>query len=257
MQKYSALLTVDAERFSAHRDADLPGLHMEIRRALAAACAVSGLGQAWDAVRFLQSTGDGLLAVLPAEALPALVHPFPKAVQEALAAAAPELRAQGLRLRLRVALHAGLVDDEREDAPGISTATIDVCRLVDSAPLRDALKTSDPDVTFAAVLLSEEVFRPYVAGGHTGLQESQFTEVLVSVKQYSRNAYLWVPEPSRGPGAPSGDGPSGPTGGEPSGPSGGGGSPAPAGPVLNGVTVSGPGSRSQFGNVVHGDLSMG
>ncbi|MFD0890043.1 hypothetical protein ACFQ08_36335, partial [Streptosporangium algeriense] len=99
MEKYGALLTVDAEKFSRHRDADLPHLHMEIRRALATACTACGLGEAWESARFKESTGDGVLAVLPGETIPTLVESFPARLQEALAEAAPALRARGLRLR--------------------------------------------------------------------------------------------------------------------------------------------------------------
>ncbi|WP_051712525.1 hypothetical protein [Spirillospora albida] len=244
MEEFRALLVVDAEKFSAHRDAQLPELHMRIRHALEAACTASGLGETWRAVRFMESTGDGILATLPHEYIPALIDPFPRRLQETLASSAAERRARGLRLRLRVALHFGLVDDERPDAPGISTATIDVNRLLDAAPLRDALGTSDPEVTFVAFLLSAELFTTYVAGGRTGLRESQVTPVTVKVKQYERPAYLYVPVPSTATGtaAPS---ESDPAGGAP---------PAPPIPSISGVTISGDGAQSAFGNTVGGDF---
>ncbi|TDC67525.1 hypothetical protein E1200_14630 [Actinomadura sp. GC306] len=243
METYRSVLVVDAEKFSAHRDAELPGVHLEIRRVLAAACDRSGLGEVWAGVRFMESTGDGVLAVLPHEALSALIDPFPRYLQEALAEAAPGLRARGLRLRLRVALHVGLVDDEHPDAPGISTATIDVCRLLDAAPLRDALAHSDPEVTFAAFLISGDVFNAYVAGGRSGLRESQFTEVEVKVKQYARAAYLYVPTPSGGRGFRPPEEPGGPPPPPPGG-----------GTSISGVTITGEGAQTAFGNTVGGDL---
>ncbi|MCG5213101.1 hypothetical protein [Streptosporangium sp. KLBMP 9127] len=246
MEKHRTLLTVDAEKFSAHRDSELPRLHMKIRHVLAAACSASGLAGTWKSVRFLESTGDGILAILPEEAIPALVDSFPLRLQDALAAVAPKLRAAGLRLRLRVALHVGLVDDERAEAPGISAATIDVCRLLDSAPLRDALRQSDPNVTFIALLLSQEVFTTYVAGGRTRLRESQFTPVQVAVKQFSRTAYLRVPVPS-GAYEPE----LAVDTAEPA--------PAPSPPAggisLNGVTINGQGSQNILGNTVSGDFN--
>ncbi|WP_433227622.1 hypothetical protein [Actinomadura formosensis] len=245
MEEFRAVLVVDAEKFSAHRDADLTDVHLEIRRVLAAACAAGGLGDTWENVRFMESTGDGVLAVLPHKAVPALIDPFPRCLQDALAESAPRLRARGLRLRLRVALHVGLVDDERPDAPGISTAVIDACRLLDSRPLRDALEQSDPEVTFAALLLSSELFTAYVAGGRSGLRESQFTEVKVQVKSYDKPAYLYVPVPSgkgRGDGAgmvaKDGEGPPPPV----------------PGTSISGITISGDGSRNAFGNTVGGDF---
>ena len=105
--KFRSLLAVDAEGFSRNRDADLPVLHTEIRRAMGCACERSGLESRWRAARFLQSTGDGLLAVLPEEASVPLVHPFTGHLQDVLAELAPQLRTRRLQLRLRIALHAG------------------------------------------------------------------------------------------------------------------------------------------------------
>ncbi len=249
MADFHALLVVDAERFSGHRDNDLPDLHLEIRSAVAAAFEASGLGEVWKAVRFLESTGDGLLAALPHRTLPALIDPFPLWRQEALAQAAPWLRARGMRLRLRAALHVGLLDEERLDAPGISTAVIDVNRLLDAEPLRDALKHSDPDSTFTAFLLSEEVFATYVRGGRTELRPGRFTEVRVKVKQFDRPAHLYVPVPSRveasageaAADAPAAVPPVAPGGGRP----------------ISGVTISGDGNQSAFGNEIGGDFRMG
>ncbi|WP_346039872.1 hypothetical protein [Actinomadura chokoriensis] len=244
MEEFRAVLVVDAEKFSAYRDVELPDLHLEIRRVLAAACHASGLGATWRNARFVQSTGDGILAVLPHEAAAALVDPFPRRLQEALADGAPGLRARGLRLRLRVALHVGLVDDERADAPGISTAVIDVCRLLDSRPLRDALERSDPEVTFAAFMLSRVLFGDYVAGGRTGLRASQFTEVEARVKQYAELAYLYVPAPStlRADGgvkaAEKRAAPAPPT----------------SGTSISGITISGDGVQNGIGNTVGGDF---
>jgi hypothetical protein len=249
VEQFRALLVVDAERFSAHPDAKLPDLHMEIRHVLAKACHASGhaLGEAWENARFMESTGDGVLATLPHELSAVLIDPFPRRLQEALHDAAPGLRARELLLRLRVALHVGLVDDERPEAPGISTATVDVNRLLDSAPLRDALKHSDPRVTFAAFLLSEDIFRHHVLGGRTSLRESQFTEVAVKVKQYARPAYLYVPVPSTGHPDPAGPSTVPDRAQRAS-------SSSPGGTTVSGITISGDGAQAAFGNTVGGDL---
>lgn len=191
-----ALFVVDAEGFTRNRDVDLPGLHTEIRRVIEVACERSGLAEAWRAVRFLQSTGDGVLAVLPLDAMGALIHPFVDRLQEVLAEAAGDLRARGLRLRLRVALHHGFVDDADPVTAGISTATNDVSRLLDCDPLRAALRDSDPDITFAAAVVSAETFEAFVRAGRTGLKPSEFKPVRAKVKQFDRPAFLYVPAPS-------------------------------------------------------------
>jgi hypothetical protein len=192
----NTLLVVDTEGFTRHRDAELPGLHVEMRHAVEAACERSGLAGVWEAAPFVQGTGDGVLAVLPQDAMIQLIHPFADHLQAVLAECAPRLRSEGLRLRLRVALHAGLVDDEHPVTAGISAATNDVSRLLDCEPLRAALRDSDPTVTFVALIVSEEAFDRFVRGGHTGLQASRFRKVRAKVKQFDRPAFLYVPMPS-------------------------------------------------------------
>lgn len=197
MPSLHTLFVVDAEGFSRHRDAELPDLHTEIREAIARACEHSGLGETWQTVRFLQSTGDGVLAVLPLAAAAPLIDPFIHRLQAVLAEAAPRLRARELRLRLRVALHIGLVDDADPVTAGVSTAAIDVNRLLDCSPLRTTLRDSDPDVTFTALIVSSTAFEMFVRGGHTGLRPSQFTKVRAQVKGFDQPAFVYVPTPSR------------------------------------------------------------
>jgi hypothetical protein len=233
------LLVVDAEGFSRHRDVQLPSIHTEIRRVVETACERSGL--AWEAVSLLQSTGDGLLAILPLDAMIPLIHPFLDHLQSALADAAPKLRSGGVKLRMRVALHFGLVDDEDPVTAGISTATNDVSRLLDCEPLRAALRESDPDVTFVAAIASREAFDTFVCSGRTTLRPSQFRRVQAKVKQFDQPAYLYVPTPSQreepedgGPGAPA--------------------STPAAGPPLGHVSIVGDGTQNAFGNQAGGDF---
>ncbi|HEU5159417.1 MAG TPA: hypothetical protein VFU43_20640 [Streptosporangiaceae bacterium] len=199
MAAFRVLLVVDAEKFSVRRDAELHDHHLTIREVLDEALKASDLVQTWQAARFVENTGDGILAVLPAESAPRLVDHFPRCLQQKLAERARQPRAQGRRLRLRAALHVGIVD-EYAVAP-FSTAAIDVNRLLDAEPLHAALRDSDPDVTYAAFIVSARLFDTYVAGGWTRLRESQFTEVRVEAKQDMGSAYLHVPIASPG-GAP-------------------------------------------------------
>ncbi|RFU40628.1 hypothetical protein DZF91_16160 [Actinomadura logoneensis] len=243
--QFRSLLVVDAAGFSRHPDARLPALHTEIRAALDAACEASGLGDLWRAADFRQSTGDGVLALLPHEATAALVHPFADRLQDVLAEAAPRLRAEGVSLRLRVAVHVGLVDDRHPVTAGIGTATNDVCRLLDSEPSRAALAGSDPDVTFAALIISSEVFDTYVRGGHVAaLPPSRFARVRAKVKQFDRPAYLYVPVPSTAPDAPASE----PPGRSPARP------PAPGGVSIDGLTLSGDGNQNVIGSWTGGDI---
>jgi hypothetical protein len=241
---FRGLLVVDAEGFSRHRDVELPGLHTEIRRVVEWACERSGLHDTWQDARVLQSTGDGLFAVLPHAAMGALIHPFTDRLQDILTDTAPRLRADGLGLRLRVALHTGLVDDEHPVTAGISTATNEVHRLLDCEPVRGALRDSDPDITFAATILSSEVFDLFVRGGHTDLQPSQFTQVRARVKQFDRTAYLYIPVPSTR--APAHDSPADATQPEHV--------PPPGALSVGSVSVTGHAAQNVIGSQVQGDI---
>jgi hypothetical protein len=240
---FRGLLVVDAEGFSRHPDAELPGLHAEIRRIVQETCERSGLLTVWQSLRVLQSTGDGLFAILPLEAMTSLIHPFSDHLQDILAETAPSLRARGVRLRLRVALHVGLVDDEDPETAGVSGATNDVHRLLDCQPLRDALLGSAPDVTFVATIVSSEVFDAYVRGGHTKLRPTQFTRVRATVKQFDRPAYLYIPVPST---REAGSDPAPDSSDHPSTP--------PADPHRSHVSVTGDGSQNVIGSHVRGGI---
>jgi hypothetical protein len=193
---FRALFTIDAEGYSKNPDIVLPELHTTIRWAVEQACERSGLGGTWQSVPFLQSTGDGVLAVLPYHAASLLIYPFTDNLQQVLAEIAPQLRSRRLKLRLRAAVHVGLVDDEDPVTGGISAATNDVSRLLDCEPLRGALRESDPDITYAATIVSAQAYDLFVRGGHTNLEPSQFKRVQAKVKQFEQAAYLYVPVPS-------------------------------------------------------------
>lgn len=245
------LLVVDAEGFSRHRDVELPALYTEICHVVKRACDRSGLGDTWRAARYVQNTGDGLLAILPADTVTSFIYPFADRLQEELAASAPKLRARGARLRLRAAVHVGLADDLDPETAGISAAANDVSRLVDCEPVRDALRDSDPDVTFTAMIVSAEIFDTYVTGGHTGLRASQFRQVRAKVKQFDRPAYLYIPLPSQRE-KPSDAGPDlEPRPRSPEAPDR---TARPGGMSLGNVSVRGDGAQNIIGNQVSGDI---
>ncbi|MFF9814283.1 hypothetical protein [Streptomyces sp. NPDC014006] len=63
-------------------------------------------------------------------------------------------------------------------------------RLLNAPALYDAL-AAHPEADLA-VLLSDDVFRSHVAGGHTTLRTGDFTRVAVHVKEYEAPAWLRV-----------------------------------------------------------------
>ncbi|MEU9889409.1 hypothetical protein [Sphaerisporangium sp. NPDC051011] len=198
---FRALLAVDVDGYGRQPDALLSMLHREIYAALTNVCERSSLAEAWSSVSLLQRPGDELVALLPVETLPLLVHPFLDHLQEELVRADRRLREhdRDLRLRLRVAVHVGSVRGDASVTAGISRAMNEVHRLLGCDPVRSALRDSDPDVTFVAAVLSEQVFAQVVEGGRTELPPSEFTKVRAKVKQFDQPAWLYVPRPSRGP----------------------------------------------------------
>jgi hypothetical protein len=105
-------------------------------------------------------------------------------------------------------------------------------------PLRAALRDSDPNATFVALIISEETFNRFVRGGYTGLQASRFRKVRARVKPFDQPAFLYVPTPSELE-RPAGDGQ--PDGAAPP--------PAPAGGMSFGnISVSGHRSQSVIGS---------
>ena len=197
MPPIRTLLVVDTEGFTRHRDVDLPGLYVEMRRAVATACERSGLADAWKAVRFVQGTGDGVLAVFPLDAMTQLIHPFADHLQAVLAECAPRLPARGCASGYGSPCTPVSSMTSTRSRPA-SRRTNDVSRLLDCEPLRAALRDSDPNVTFVAAVVSAEAFDMFVRGGHTGLPPSRFTQVRAKVKQFDRPAFLYVPTPSEG-----------------------------------------------------------
>lgn len=250
-----ALLSIDTEGYSKNPDAALPTLRIAMLNVTEQAIKRSGLIGAWRAARVNQSTGDGFLAVLPHDTIPTLIYPFADHLQRALTEAAPGLRTLGLALRLRVSLHCGLVDDGDPVTAPVSSATNVVSRLLDSVPVKDALRLSDPVVTLAAMIVSAEVFEKYVQGGHSILRPSQFQRVRAKVKQFEQVAYLYVPAPSTADEAaadgesPGSDAASTNSSTTPPGP-------ASAGSSSNGVSINGNGSQNAIGNQVSGNFSQ-
>jgi hypothetical protein len=140
-----------------------------------------------------QPTGDGELAVLPAGApeptvVSRLVPRLDQRLREHNDGLSPEAR-----VRLRVALHQGLVHIHGANGfPG--EAVVTVCRLLDARPFKRALAAFVH--AGAAAILSEEVFQDVVAQRYDGLRPERFRRVEVNRpdKGFRRHAWIWVPD---------------------------------------------------------------
>jgi class 3 adenylate cyclase len=200
---YRGILAVDSERFTGNPSARQPDLSAAVQQVLRVALERCGHLQIWERRRFPQGTGDGyLFGVLP-EVLPFLLSPFLGALHDTLAEKDDSLRAisRGTRLRLRVSINIGPVPDsgdELRDRIGHPMNT--AFRLLDSRPVKNALKESNPDVTLMAVIVSQRVFDDVIRAGYTpALHPDQLEQVTAEVqgKDFAEPAWLYVPRPSR------------------------------------------------------------
>ncbi|MGP3775699.1 hypothetical protein ACTWJ8_33250 [Streptomyces sp. SDT5-1] len=193
--EYRALLSFDIAGSANRGELRLQEIRGALRTALTDALDAGGGPGARDFTHV--DTGDGCLLVAP----PLL----PKAAL--LTPLLPELAARirghnrratpGTRLRVRAAIHAGEI---RLDPDGtVSGAPFEaLARLLDSAPLREAVKAGTEGAPVAAIL-SPHFYEETVGHGHEGLDADAFTAVDVRVKEYAAQAWLWYPGSPVGP----------------------------------------------------------
>lgn len=199
---YRGILAVDAERFSSNPSARQPDLSATVQNVLRTAFERCGIPELWEQRRFPQSTGDGYLIGVYPDRIPFLVHPLLDSLHDVLSEEDERLRTvdRALRLRLRVSINIGPVPDfGDEQRDRIGTPMNNTFRLLDSAVLKDALKRTNPDVTFLAAIISQRVFEDVVRGGYTPAKHAdEFEPVTAEVpgKDFAEAAWLYVPRSS-------------------------------------------------------------
>lgn len=166
----------------------------------------------------LQEQGDGGLALLPTGGTvdePRLIVGLLRALTNALTELNEDL-VERAWVRLRVALHEGVVHEAPHGYVG--PAVIEVCRLRDAGPVRDALAASRAPLV---AVVADGLYRDVLSQGYHGLPGSAFTPVDVRVKTFSARAWIYLPGESPpqpganpataagapGPAGPGGDGP--------------------------------------------------
>jgi hypothetical protein len=133
--------------------------------------------------------GDGMIVFVPATVSKAvLLHPFIPQLYARLRD--HNLRATpGHQIRARVAVHAG------EVLPGphgwVGTDLNLACRLVDSAPLYEAL-AHHPHADLA-LAVSDVIHRGVVRHGHRGIDPTSYQPVHVVVKEVDACAWIHTP----------------------------------------------------------------
>ncbi len=179
-------IAVDVTAYGGNNDRRQSEIQHDLPRLLSRAAEGTGLDRSrWQ----IQRKGDEELAVHPMDGTePRLVDDFVRH----LAAALREyngLRAPAARMRLRAAIHHGPV--ELADNGFAGSTVVTTARLLGSGHLYDALRADDG--ADLALLLSDDVYRSTVAGGHTTLRDEDFRRVAVQEKEYEGTAWLRVP----------------------------------------------------------------
>lgn len=137
--------------------------------------------------------GDGQYAVLPAGIDETAVVPGLLAGLERAAQKINNDLNEHARLRIRVALDRGIV------TPGVNgwvgRSTITVHRLLDSGPLRAALR--EHSRRSSAVMISDVLYQDLVRHGYGGLAPEDFVDTVVDLpqKKFMERAWLFRPEP--------------------------------------------------------------
>jgi hypothetical protein len=180
------LVNLDVEDYSSRTDIDQHELQRTLADLLSAAARDADFDRSeWD----IQAGGDGELAVLPAgESEKRVIDDLPQAIARVLAVHNSTARPE-MRLRIRLAVHQGLV---RVAAAGFAgTGVVTVSRIVDSAAARTALRACPKaDLVF---LLSKQLYVELVLQRHTKLSGADFREISVQTKKFRDTAWLHVP----------------------------------------------------------------
>jgi hypothetical protein len=192
--EYRALLACDIASSAGRGENNL----QEIRGVLQSACdaAFQAAGLDWTGCQ-RQDTGDGFQLVVPSgirkQTLLYPVLPDLAMLVRAHNRQAPDR----VKIRLRVALHAGEVRLDPDG--GFSGAPFEVlARLLNSAPVRTALSHA-PDGVPVAAILSQHYGEETIGHGYAGPDADAFIPVEVREKAYVGRAWIHCPGSPIGP----------------------------------------------------------
>ncbi|MEX2984021.1 hypothetical protein [Streptomyces sp. C36] len=197
------MLLFDIEDSQRHHDAGQQAIRQTLYDVVGALLEQSGADEAACRTEY---RGDGLFVLVdPAVRLPALLRQLLITLPEELAHRRQN-HGHGAPVRLRTVLHRGTVVEDENDVVGSTLNS--AFRLLDSDPLRSALRGAGPGTDFV-LCVSETVYDDAVWPGHKGVDREAFRQVVVPAKNGSRvlTGWLYAPE-RRGQGAgPSEPGP--------------------------------------------------
>jgi hypothetical protein len=194
---YRAMLAVDIESSGGRGNL----AQLKIRETLSSAL-TSSLDRSGIEVSACRrdDLGDGFRFIVPrvvgkSRLIYPLMHELAGRLRESNDGAAPQTR-----VRVRAALHAGDVYLDHDG--GVAGAPLEtLARLLDAAPLRQALAQA-PGTVPVAVLISQHFYDETAPHGYPGIDAGAFRKVRVSAKEYTADAWLYVPGNPLPPGDP-------------------------------------------------------
>jgi hypothetical protein len=153
----------------------------------------AGLDAAGITRAFIEHRGDGVILLIPARVSKIdLLDPVVPTITEHIRAYNATVD-PSLRIRLRVAVHAGEV--HRDPHGWVGTDLVTTCRLVDGEPLYAELRhESEPDVVVA---VSELIYQAVVRHHYRGIDPAEYVPIHVRVKETDAPAWLHTPHRGR------------------------------------------------------------
>ncbi|RKN22591.1 hypothetical protein D7147_08070 [Micromonospora musae] len=190
------IMAVDMESYSRHDDAGQARVQTDFRHLMQRAAEQCGLQRTgWE----IQPTGDGELALFPpGTSEPRVIADLVPAMDRILRDHNRDV-APHAKVRLRVAIHQGLVTKTENGYAG--SAVVAAARLVDADPLKDALKRF-PQAT-VVMIVSSTIFREVVSQSYSGIRKERYGRVDVRVKSFAEDAWIFVPDEDFNLAAPS------------------------------------------------------
>lgn len=140
-----------------------------------------------------QPSGDGQLAILPIDSAEPPVVARLAAALNRLLGEYNRSRSVEARVRIRIALHVGLVHvDGANGFPG--DAVVHACRLVNAKPLKDALAAC-PSANVAQIV-SNQLYEDVILNRYDGIRPERYLRVMVDMpdKGFRETAWMTVPD---------------------------------------------------------------
>lgn len=183
------MLLIDTERFSDRDDVQQAYLRRMLYGIVDRTLLAAGIDQT---VRLRADRGDAVMELIdPSVPLTTVLRTLLTEVPAELRSV-NRLAAGSAQIRLRAVVATGFVVIDEYDG-WVGTDLNQACRLLDGAPLRDALRGATDDF---ALCVSESVHSGIVRHNHLGIRADAFTSVTVPSKNGPLKAWLHGPLPA-------------------------------------------------------------